>query len=176
MREQACRFGDSSQPRLRLQRRGIVSATWGPGSGDAPRPVRGSVGCATYLAAPSERDLCRSPSSAMKDARGRSLPGCRDHARGSRSPPRTGQRAHRADCHCAGSKRTLVRIETLRNVSEESRGAVQAAHEARGVQFLEPGEGSGPGIRVPDDLAAPAIRRHVPGRPTPKVGRQRSED
>jgi hypothetical protein len=74
------------------------------------------------------------------------------------------------------SKRTLVRIETLRNVSEESRGAVQAALEARGVQFLEPGEGSGPGIRVPDDLAPPAIRRHEPGRPKPKFGRKRSDD
>lgn len=66
------------------------------------------------------------------------------------------------------SKRTLVRIESLRNVSEESRGAVQAALEARGVRFLEPEDGSGPGLRVPDDLAAPAIRRHEPGRPKPK--------
>jgi transcriptional regulator with XRE-family HTH domain len=68
------------------------------------------------------------------------------------------------------SKRTLVRIETLRTVSDESRGRVQAALEARGVTFLPPEDGIGPGMRIPDRvLTPPAIRRHEPGRAKPRV-------
>lgn len=60
------------------------------------------------------------------------------------------------------SERTLVRIETPQSVSEESIARVQAALEARGVTFL-PGEGNGPGIRIPESaLAVPAVRRHEP--------------
>ncbi|MGN6306802.1 MAG: helix-turn-helix domain-containing protein [Mesorhizobium sp.] len=76
------------------------------------------------------------------------------------------------------SKRTLVRVETLRNVSDESRARVQAALEARGVEFF-PSEGDrGPGIRVPEKaLIAPTVRRHEPGRRIDrKVEEQRSED
>jgi hypothetical protein len=63
------------------------------------------------------------------------------------------------------SKRTLVRIETLRNVSEESRGRVQAALEARGVEFVSPEGGRGPGLHLPEKtLTPPAVRRHEPGR------------
>ena len=63
------------------------------------------------------------------------------------------------------SKRTLVRIDTLRGVSEESREKVQAAFEARGVEFLAPQDGSGPGLRVPEDVVTPpTARRHEPGR------------
>jgi len=61
------------------------------------------------------------------------------------------------------SKRTLVRIEALQGVSEDSRARVQSALEARGVVFLPAGEGIGPGIGVPDKmLTAPAERRYQP--------------
>lgn len=63
------------------------------------------------------------------------------------------------------SERTLVRIEKPQSVSEDSIARVQAALEARGVQFLSAGEEGGPGIRIPAAaLAAPAIRRHEPSR------------
>ena len=65
------------------------------------------------------------------------------------------------------SKRTLVRIEKPQTVSDESLERVQAALEARGVQFLSPEEGLGPGMRIPERmLNPPAIRRHEAGRQT----------
>jgi hypothetical protein len=76
------------------------------------------------------------------------------------------------------SKRTLVRIETLRNVSDECRARVQLALEARGIEFFPPEGSRGPGIRVPEEvLIAPVVRRHEPGRRIDlKVEGQRSED
>lgn len=58
------------------------------------------------------------------------------------------------------SERTLVRIEKPQNVSEESIARVQAALEARGVRFLPPLEGDGPGIRIPASaLTIPTDRK-----------------
>ena len=59
------------------------------------------------------------------------------------------------------SKRTLVRIKRPQNVSEDSIAQVQAALEARGVEFVPPENGRGPGIRVPEAaLKDSVIRRH----------------
>lgn len=59
------------------------------------------------------------------------------------------------------SKRTLVRIDTLQTVSDESRGRVQAALEARGVTFLPVEGDQGPGMRIPEiSLERPVNRRH----------------
>lgn len=63
------------------------------------------------------------------------------------------------------SERTLVRIETPQSVSDDSFARVQAALEARGVQFLAPGGGHGPGMRIPEHtLEPPAVRRHEGGK------------
>jgi Predicted transcriptional regulators len=63
------------------------------------------------------------------------------------------------------SKRTLVRIERPQGVSKDSIARVQAALEARGVEFLPPEDGQGPGIRVPEAaLKGTAIRQHGSGR------------
>lgn len=63
------------------------------------------------------------------------------------------------------SERTLVRIEKPQSVSDESIARVQAALEAKGVRFLAPEEGNGPGMRIPETvLTAPAVRRHEPGK------------
>lgn len=57
------------------------------------------------------------------------------------------------------SKRTLVQIERPQSVSEGSVARVRAALEARGVEFLAPENGQGPGIRIPEAaLKDPAIR------------------
>jgi len=58
------------------------------------------------------------------------------------------------------SERTLVRIEKPQSVSDESIARVQAALEARGVRFLPPQEGEGPGIRIPASaLTIPTDRK-----------------
>ena len=63
------------------------------------------------------------------------------------------------------SERTLVRIEKPQSVSEESITRVQAALEARGVEFLAPMNEGGPGLRIPATaLTLPVVRRHEPGR------------
>ncbi|MCO5083848.1 MAG: helix-turn-helix domain-containing protein [Rhizobiaceae bacterium] len=63
------------------------------------------------------------------------------------------------------SERTLVRIEKPQSVSEESIARVQAALEARGVQFIPPNDECGPGLRIPAaSVGPPAVRRHEPGR------------
>ena len=61
------------------------------------------------------------------------------------------------------SKRTLVRIETLQVVSEESRERVQAALEVEGIQFFSGADGLNPGISLRQDiLDQPTIRRRKP--------------
>jgi len=63
------------------------------------------------------------------------------------------------------SKRTLVRIETLQVVSEETRQRVQAALEAEGVCFIAGQEGHGPGISLLEEiLATPSVRQQEPRR------------
>ncbi len=63
------------------------------------------------------------------------------------------------------SKRTLVRIETLQIVSEETRERVQAALEAEGIQFFSGADSLNPGISLSQDiLDQPTIRRRKPSK------------
>jgi len=49
-------------------------------------------------------------------------------------------------------KRTILRIERNERVAVRTLQRVQAALEARGVEFIPSGDGKGPGLRIPLSL------------------------